>query len=224
MPTTTMLLMVLGSLPGLALMIWILKRNAALLKPGPDPKLSGFAQARRVSIADLPAHPEEVVHLVGVVRGAAAARGPVTGRPCAAYQVRVEANWGRWRSELHVESVVGDFELHDDTGTVRVQGKGASAVLVTGTTRVEGVPADLEERALEKIPAGGVRPVEMVGIESVCVPGDRVAVLARVPAEGARAPFRSAEGMVLKTKKTLESVITNEGAFLTDADAGRKAS
>ena len=164
---TSVVLVVLASVPALVFAVLVLRRNAAVLAP------PAREDAPRVSIGELAAHRNTRVCIVGTARASTT----------VASLLRVRALWGRGGfSDVLVESTVADFVLEDETGKVEVRGAGATIELAEHDTPLS---AGVRGRAESVLAAQTkLRPRDWRVTSASCASGARIAVIARVPADG----------------------------------------
>jgi hypothetical protein len=197
----------------LSVTVWFFVRSQrAITAAKRDHELGTFSRGVKRSIATLDGHPEEVVHLVGVLRGKTI-HAPLSKRECIAWDVRIFAHWGKGASELHALSEVVDGTITDDSGNVHFDGEGAKAILAGNSFRADELPKKFRKAAEAILPAESPRPVGYHAIETILVNGDRVALTARVPAASGDG-YRESQALRLVSRPDAELVVTDDAELI----------
>jgi hypothetical protein len=190
-----------------------------------------FAEAKRVKRA-LAAAPitavatlleGDTVRVVGtLLPGPSTLTAPLSGRPCAAYLLRVREQMGKSWKEIIRESDAVEFAVDDGSGTVLVRPGNFKLGLEDDHNERTGFWSDPSERVKEYLLARGESAEGALGLkrvlqfnEAVLEEGERVAVWATVMLETDPATTGAGEGYRDRPKRERKVLIgPADGAML----------
>jgi len=201
---------VIASVISLSAIAWFLIRNQrALAGPKRNHELGAFSRAVKRSLAVLDGHPDEVVLVVGVLRGKSVP-APLSKRECIAWQVRIFARWPRGgEAEICSRSEIVDGTLTDESGEVHFDGAGARAVLAANSFRADELSKNFRQIAESVYPAEISQTLVYHAIETILVNGDRAAMTARVPSRAGDG-YRDGQALRLVSRSDAELVVTDD--------------
>jgi hypothetical protein len=194
-----------------------------------------FSEAKRVKRA-LAAAPitavatlleGDTVRVVGtLLRGPHTLTAPLSGRPCAAYLLRVREQMGKSWREIIRESDAVEFAVDDGSGTVLVRPGSFELGLEDDHTERTGIWRDASESVNEYLLARGESAEGALGLrrvlqfnEAVLEEGERVAVWATVMLETDPATTGAGEGYRDRPKRKRKVLVAPADGPMLLSDA-----